>query len=42
VDGELVEAFLDLDGEAQEKVAGYLETGVEEVRGIVEGLRRIH
>ena len=42
VDGELVEAFLDLDGEAQEKVAGYLETGVEEVRAIVEGLRRIH
>jgi DNA damage-binding protein 1 len=42
VDGELVEAFLDLGVEAQERVVEGLEVGVEEVRGIVEGLKRIH
>jgi DNA damage-binding protein 1 len=42
VDGELVEAFLDMDDEAQEKVVEGLEIGVEEVRGIVESLKRIH
>ncbi|KAM0713170.1 hypothetical protein Q7P35_000622 [Cladosporium inversicolor] len=42
VDGELVEAFLDLGAEAQERVVEGLEVGVEEVRGIVEGLKRIH
>jgi len=42
VDGELIEAFLDLDGEAQETVVEGLEIGAEEVRGIVEGLKRIH
>lgn len=42
VDGELVERFLDLDGGVQEGVCAGLGMGVEEVRGIVEGLRRIH
>lgn len=42
VDGELVEAFLDLDAEAQERVVEGLGIGVEEVRGVVEGLKRIH
>jgi hypothetical protein len=31
-----------MDEEAQEKVVEGLEIGVEEVRGIVEGLKRIH
>jgi DNA damage-binding protein 1 len=42
VDGELVEAFLNLDAEAQVKVVEGLEIGVEEVRGLVESLKRIH
>lgn len=42
VDGELVEAFLDLDEAVQEKVVEGLNIGVEEVRGMVEALRRIH
>lgn len=42
VDGELVEAFLDLDEVGMESAVEGLGRGVEEVRGIVEGLRRIH
>ncbi|TKA76631.1 hypothetical protein B0A55_04925 [Friedmanniomyces simplex] len=42
VDGELVERFLDGSQEVQEEVAGELGRSVEEVRGWVEGLRRIH
>ncbi|GAB7362694.1 hypothetical protein MBLNU230_g3002t1 [Neophaeotheca triangularis] len=44
VDGELVERFLDLDAEAQETVVAELggAVGVEEVRVLVEGLRRMH
>ncbi|MCJ1249851.1 hypothetical protein MMC30_007077 [Trapelia coarctata] len=45
VDGELVEGFLDLDEGVQERVVGGLgvvvEGGVERVRGLVEGLRRL-
>lgn len=42
VDGELIEAFLDLGGDVQEKIVEGLDVEVEEVRGMVEGLRRIH
>lgn len=42
VDGELVEAFLDLDQAGMESAVEGLGRGVEEVRGVVEGLRRIH
>lgn len=44
VDGELVERFLDLDSEVQEKaVEGLGEgIGVEEIKELVEGLRRVH
>lgn len=44
VDGELVETFLDLSAEAQEVVGRELGVagGGEEVRGLVEGLKRIH
>ena len=43
VDGELIEGFLDLGSEVQEEVVGELgEVDVEEVRGMVEGLRRLH
>ncbi|KAK0878312.1 hypothetical protein LTR87_007850 [Friedmanniomyces endolithicus] len=42
VDGELVERFLDAVLEVQEEVAGELGRSVEEVRGWVEALRRIH
>nr|OQO04801.1 hypothetical protein B0A51_17871 [Rachicladosporium sp. CCFEE 5018] len=46
VDGELIEAFLDLKSEEQDVVVGGLGIevpgGAEEVRGLVEGLRRVH
>lgn len=44
VDGELVERFLDCGEEVQRKVVEGLPGGVdvEEVKGLVEGLRRIH
>lgn len=48
VDGEMVERFLDLDVLAQGRVCEGLpgvaegEQGVEEVRALVEALRRIH
>lgn len=44
VDGELIERFLDCDVQVQEEVVKALpgELGVEEVKGMVEGLRRIH
>ena len=46
VDGELIERFLDLEDAVQQEVVGSLpqELGVdvEGVRGMVEGLRRIH
>ena len=48
VDGELVEAFLDLPSSTQEQVVGDLgdvakvKGGVDGVRKLVEGLRRLH
>jgi DNA damage-binding protein 1 len=42
VDGELIERFLDIDEEVQKKAVEGLGFDVEEVRGIVEGLRRMH
>lgn len=44
VDGELIERFLDCPVEVQEAVVKDLpgEVGVEEIRGMIEGLRRIH
>lgn len=44
VDGELIERFLDCSTEVQEAVVKALpgEVGVEEIRGMIEGLRRIH
>lgn len=42
VDGEVVEGFLDMQESVQGDVAGVLGVQVEELRGIVEGLRRIH
>lgn len=41
VDGELIERFLDLDGEVQESVGKSLGVQAEELRGLVEGLRRL-
>lgn len=47
VDGELLDRFLQLDGQAQEAVVrdlavvGEREGGVEGVRAVVEGLRRL-
>ncbi|KAK4696555.1 DNA damage-binding protein 1, partial [Lecanoromycetidae sp. Uapishka_2] len=48
VDGELVEAFLDLSGQAQEGIVeelgevGKAGGGVEGIREMVEGLKRLH
>ena len=42
VDGELVERFLDLDSELQEQAIEGLGVDVEEVKELVEGLRRLH
>jgi DNA damage-binding protein 1 len=44
VDGELIERFLDAPVEVQEEVVRELPGGIglEEVKGMVEGLRRIH
>jgi DNA damage-binding protein 1 len=42
VDGELIERFLDLDELRQEAVVEGLGPSVEDVRNIVEELRRMH
>lgn len=42
VDGELIERFLDMQDGLQAEVCKELGAEVEEMRGIVEGLRRIH
>ncbi|PQE03739.1 dna damage-binding 1 protein [Rutstroemia sp. NJR-2017a BBW] len=42
VDGELIERFLDLDEEVQERVAQGLGPSVEDLRGVVEELKRLH
>lgn len=42
VDGELIERFLDLDDAAQELVCNGLGPTVEDVRNMVEELKRLH
>ncbi|KAF2473956.1 uncharacterized protein BDR25DRAFT_257002 [Lindgomyces ingoldianus] len=42
VDGDLIERFLDESGEVQQKAIEGLGMDVESVRGMVEGLRRLH
>lgn len=42
VDGEMVERFLDLDEETQELVCDGLGPSVEDMRNLVEELRRMH
>ncbi|KAL5428547.1 hypothetical protein PMIN04_000694 [Paraphaeosphaeria minitans] len=42
VDGEFVERFLDVDEAVQEKAVEGLGVGVEEVKAMVEALRRLH
>lgn len=42
VDGEFIERFLDADDAVQKKAVEGLGVGVEEVKGLVEGLRRLH
>ncbi|KAI5270696.1 hypothetical protein E4T47_06014 [Aureobasidium subglaciale] len=42
VDGELIERFLDCDEQLQESIVQGLSVDVEEVRSIVEALRRLH
>ena len=42
VDGELIERFLDLGEAVQEEICKGLGPGVEDVRNIVEELKRLH
>lgn len=42
VDGDLLERFSDLDQKAQEDVVKDLDKGVEEVKALVEQLKRLH
>ena len=42
VDGELVERFLDVSEEVQRKAIEGLGVELEEVKGLIEGLRRLH
>ncbi|KUJ16276.1 uncharacterized protein LY89DRAFT_646785 [Mollisia scopiformis] len=42
VDGELIERFLDCDEEVQESICQGLGPSVEDVRGLVEELKRLH
>jgi DNA damage-binding protein 1 len=42
VDGELIEAFLDLSEEQQELACQGLGAGLEDIKALVEGLRRLH
>ena len=42
VDGDLIERFLDCDNEVQERIVQGLSVDVEEVRGMVETLKRLH
>ncbi|KAH7069005.1 DNA damage-binding protein 1 [Paraphoma chrysanthemicola] len=42
VDGELIERFLDVDEDVQKKAIEGLGVDLEDVRGLVEGLRRLH
>jgi len=42
VDGELIEKFLDVSDSLQGEICKGLGPGVEEVRNIVEELKRLH
>jgi DNA damage-binding protein 1 len=42
VDGELIERFLDIDEDVQRKAIEGLGVELEDVRALVEGLRRLH
>ncbi len=42
VDGELIERFLDCRGEVQEEIVEGLGVDVEDVKGMIESLRRLH
>ena len=42
VDGELLEKFLDCSPDLQEEMVGGLGVDVEEIRGTIEALRRLH
>lgn len=42
VDGELIEKFLDVSESLQEEICKGLGPGVEEVRNLVEELKRLH
>lgn len=42
VDGDLIEQFLDLPTSLQEETIKGLETGLEEVKALVEQLKRLH
>ena len=42
VDGEFIERFLDVDETVQNKAVEGLGVGVDEIKGLVEALRRLH
>jgi len=42
VDGELIERFLDFDEEEQKEIVRGLGPSVEDVRNLVEELKRLH
>jgi DNA damage-binding protein 1 len=42
VDGELIERFLDVDEEVQKEICAGLGPSVEDVRNLVEELKRLH
>jgi DNA damage-binding protein 1 len=42
VDGELIERFLDCEEDVQRHAIEGLSVDLEDVRGLVEGLRRLH
>lgn len=42
VDGELIERFLTCETSMQEKVVQTVGMGLEEARGMIEALRRLH
>ena len=42
VDGELIERFLTCEPQVQEGIVAKVGVGVEEVKGMIEALRRLH
>ena len=42
VDGELIERFLDCEEDVQKQAIAGLGVELEDVRGLIEGLRRLH